>query len=222
MMGYKTPNIDRIAKEGMIFTDVYGEQSCTAGRAAFITGQSPFRTGLTKVGLPGSDLGLQAEDPTIAELLKPHGYVTAQFGKNHLGDGDEMLPTNHGFDEFFGSLYHLNAEEEPENEDYPKDPEFRKRFGPRGVLKSFADGRLEDTGALTRKRMETVDEETLAGALDFMGRAVAQKKPFFLWWNATRMHIFTRLKPESKGVTGLGVFPDGMVEHDGHVGQLLD
>ncbi len=222
MMGYKTPNIDRIAKEGMIFTDVYGEQSCTAGRAAFITGQSPFRTGLTKVGLPGSDLGLQAEDPTIAELLKPHGYVTAQFGKNHLGDKDEMLPTNHGFDEFFGSLYHLNAEEEPENEDYPKDPEFRKRFGPRGVLKSFADGRLEDTGALTRKRMETVDEETLAGALDFMGRAVAQKKPFFLWWNATRMHIFTRLKPESKGVTGLGVFPDGMVEHDGHVGQLLD
>ncbi|MCZ6859876.1 MAG: sulfatase-like hydrolase/transferase, partial [Alphaproteobacteria bacterium] len=222
MMGYKTPNIDRIAKEGMIFTDVYGEQSCTAGRAAFITGQSPFRTGLTKVGLPGSDLGLQAEDPTIAELLKPHGYVTAQFGKNHLGDRDEMLPTNHGFDEFFGSLYHLNAEEEPENEDYPKDPEFKKRFGPRGVLKSFADGRIEDTGALTRKRMETVDEETLAGALDFMGRAVAEKKPFFLWWNATRMHIFTRLKPESRGVTGLGVYPDGMVEHDGHVGQLLD
>ena len=222
MMGYQTPNIDRIAKEGMIFTDVYGEQSCTAGRAAFLTGQSPFRTGLTKVGLPGSDLGLQPEDPTIAEIFKLHGYVTAQFGKNHLGDRDDMLPTNHGFDEFFGSLYHLNAEEEPENEDYPKDPEFKKKFGPRGVLKSFADGRLEDTGPLTRKRMETVDEETLAGALDFMERAVAQKKPFFVWWNATRMHIFTRLKSESKGVTGLGIYPDGMVEHDSHVGQLLD
>ena len=222
MMGYKTPNIDRIAQEGMLFTDAYGEQSCTAGRAAFITGQSGFRTGLLKVGLPGAKEGLQPEDVTIAELLKPHGYMTAQYGKNHLGDRDEMLPTNHGFDEFFGNLYHLNAEEEPENADYPKDPEFKKNFGPRGVIKSSADGTIEDTGPLNKKRMETVDEETLAGALDFMDRAVAQDKPFFLWWNATRMHIFTHLKPESEGVTGLGVFPDGMVEHDGHVGQLLD
>jgi arylsulfatase len=222
MMGYKTPNIDRIAKEGMLFTDAYGEQSCTAGRAAFITGQSGFRTGLLKVGLPGAKEGLQPEDVTIAELLKPHGYMTGQYGKNHLGDRDEMLPTNHGFDEFFGNLYHLNAEEEPENPDYPKDPEFKKKFGPRGVIKSSADGTIEDTGPLTKKRMETVDEETLAGALDFMDRAVEQEKPFFLWWNATRMHIFTHLKPESEGVTGLGVFPDGMVEHDGHVGQLLD
>jgi arylsulfatase len=222
MMGYKTPNIDRIAQEGMLFTDAYGEQSCTAGRAAFITGQSGFRTGLLKVGLPGAKEGLQPEDVTIAELLKSHGYMTAQYGKNHLGDLDEMLPTNHGFDEFFGNLYHLNAEEEPENADYPKDPEFKKKFGPRGVIKSSANGTIEDTGPLNKKRMETVDEETLAGALDFMDRAVAQDKPFFLWWNATRMHIFTHLKPESEGVTGLGVFPDGMVEHDGHVGQLLD
>jgi arylsulfatase len=222
MMGYKTPNIDRIAKEGMLFTDAYGEQSCTAGRAAFITGQSGFRTGLLKVGLPGAKEGLAPEDVTIAELLKPHGYMTGQYGKNHLGDRDEHLPTNHGFDEFFGNLYHLNAEEEPENPDYPKDPEFKKKFGPRGVIKSSANGTIEDTGPLTKKRMETVDEETLAGALDFMDRAVEQDKPFFLWWNATRMHIFTHLKPESEGVTGLGVFPDGMVEHDGHVGQLLD
>jgi len=222
MMGYRTPNIDRIAKEGMLFTDAYGEQSCTAGRAAFITGQSGFRTGLLKVGLPGAKEGLHPKDVTIAELLKPHGYMTGQYGKNHLGDRDVHLPTNRGFDEFFGNLYHLNAEEEPENPDYPKDPEFLKKFGPRGVIKSFADGRVEDTGPLTKKRMETVDEETLAGALDFMDRAVAQDKPFFLWWNATRMHIFTHLKPESVGVTGLGIFPDGMVEHDGHVGQLLD
>jgi arylsulfatase A-like enzyme len=222
MMGYKTPNIDRIAKEGMLFTDAYGEQSCTAGRAAFLTGQSGFRTGLLKVGLPGAKEGLAAEDVTIAELLKPQGYMTGQYGKNHLGDRDEHLPTNHGFDEFFGNLYHLNAEEEPENPDYPKDPEFKKKFGPRGVIKSSADGTIEDTGPLTKKRMETVDEETLTGALDFMDRAVEQEKPFFLWWNATRMHIFTHLKPESEGVTGLGVFPDGMVEHDGHVGQLLD
>jgi len=222
MMGYKTPNIDRIAQEGMLFTDAYGEQSCTAGRAAFVTGQSGFRTGLLKVGLPGAKEGLQPEDVTIAELLKPHGYMTGQYGKNHLGDLDEMLPTNHGFDEFFGNLYHLNAEEEPENPDYPKDPEFKKKFGPRGVIKSSADGTIEDTGPLNKKRMETVDEETLAGALDFMDRAVEQDKPFFLWWNATRMHIFTHLKPESEGVTGLGVYPDGMVEHDGHVGQLLD
>ncbi len=222
MMGYETPNIDRIAKEGMLFTDAYGEQSCTAGRAAFITGQSGFRTGLLKVGLPGADLGIKKEDPTIAEYLKSKGYATAQYGKNHLGDRDEHLPTNHGFDEFLGNLYHLNAEEEPENEDYPKDPEFKKRFGPRGVIKATADGQIEDTGPLTRKRMETVDEETLAGAFDFMERSVMQKKPFFLWWNSTRMHIWTHLKPESQGVTGLGVYPDGMVEHDGHVGQLLD
>ena len=221
MMGYRTPNIDRIAKEGMLFTDAYGEQSCTAGRAAFVTGQSGFRTGLLKVGLPGAKEGLSSEDPTIAELLKPHGYMTGQYGKNHLGDRDEHLPTSHGFDEFFGNLYHLNAEEEPENPDFPKDPEFKKKFGPRGVIKSSADGSVEDTGPLTRKRMETVDEETLAGALDFIDRAVEQDKPFFLWWNATRMHIHTHLKAESEGVTGLGVYPDGMVEHDGHVGQLL-
>jgi arylsulfatase len=216
MMGYRTPNIDRLAHEGAIFTDAYGEQSCTAGRAAFITGQIPFRTGLTKVGLPGSDLGLQPEDPTI------EGYRTGQFGKNHLGDRDEHLPTNHGFDEFFGNLYHLNAEEEPEYEDYPKNPEFRERFGPRGVIRSYADGRIEDTGPLTMKRMETVDEETLAAALDFIDRAHEADQPFFLWWNSTRMHIWTRLKAESQGVTGLGVYPDGMVEHDGHVGQILD
>jgi arylsulfatase len=222
MMGYETPNIDRIAQEGMLFTDAYGEQSCTAGRAAFITGQSGYRTGLLKVGLPGADLGIKKEDPTIAEYLKSKGYATAQYGKNHLGDRDEHLPTNHGFDEFFGNLYHLNAEEEPENEDYPKDPEFKKRFGPRGVIKATVDGQIEDTGPLTKKRMETVDEETLAGALDFMERSSAQGKPFFLWWNSTRMHIWTHLKAESQGVTGLGVYPDGMVEHDGHVGELLD
>ena len=177
MMGYKTPNIDRIAKEGMLFT---GE-------------------------------GLQPEDPTIAELLKSHGHMTGQFGKNHLGDRDEHLPTNHGFDEFFGNLYHLNAEEEPENEDYPKDPAFREKYGPRGVIKSSSDGSIEDTGTLNRKRMETVDEETLASAaLDFMDRAVEQDKPFFVWWNATRMHVWTHLKDESKGVTGLGTYPDGM------------
>jgi len=171
MMGYQTPNIDRIAKEGMHFTDFYAEQSCTAGRAAFITGQHPVRTGLTKVGLPGADLGIRAEDPTLAALLKPHGYMTGQFGKNHLGDKDEFLPTNHGFDEFFGNLYHLNAEDEPENPDYPKDPEFKKRFGPRGVIKSYADGRIEDTGPLTKKRMETVDEEFLSASKDFIQRA---------------------------------------------------
>jgi arylsulfatase len=222
MMGYKTPNIDRIAEEGMLFTDWYGQQSCTAGRAAFVTGQSPIRTGLTKVGLPGAAEGMPIEDPTIAALLKNHGYVTGQFGKNHLGDRDEHLPTNHGFDEFFGNLYHLNAEDEPENVDYPQNPEFRERFGPRGVIKSSADGEIQDTGPLTKKRMETVDEETTAAALDFIDRAHASDQPFFVWWNSTRMHVWTRLKEESEGVTGLGVYPDGMVEHDGHVGMLLD
>jgi arylsulfatase len=221
MMGYRTPNIDQIAKEGALFTDWYGQQSCTAGRAAFITGQSPIRTGLTKVGLPGAPEGMTDEDPTIAELLKPLGYATGQFGKNHLGDLDRMLPTNHGFDEFFGNLYHLNAEEEPENPDYPQNPELRKNFGPRGVIHSYADGRIEDTGPLTRKRMETVDEETTAAALDFMDRAAASDKPFFVWWNSTRMHIFTHLKEESEGLTGYGVYADGMVEHDAMVGQLL-
>ncbi len=222
MMGYRTPNIDRIAKEGALFTDWYGQQSCTAGRAAFITGQSPIRTGLTKVGLPGAPEGMKKEDPTIATLLKAQGYMTGQFGKNHLGDRDEMLPTAHGFDEFFGNLYHLNAEEEPENPDYPQAPEFKKKFGPRGVMHSFADGRITDTGPLTRKRMETIDEEVLAKSLDFMERAVKAKKPFFVWWNSTRMHVFTHLKPESDGKTGLGIYADGMVEHDGHVGKLLD
>ena len=221
LMGYRTPNIDRIGNEGAMFTDWYGEQSCTAGRAAFITGQSPIRTGLTKVGLPGADIGLQPEDPTVAELLKAQGYATGQFGKNHLGDKDEFLPTNHGFDEFFGNLYHLNAEEEPENPDYPKNPEFKKRFGPRGVIHSYADGRVEDTGALTRKRMETVDAEFLAAALDFIDRQHNAEKPWFCYFNSTRMHIFTHLKAESQGKTGKGLYPDGMVEHDGMVGELL-
>jgi arylsulfatase A-like enzyme len=228
VMGYKTPNIDRIAKEGALFTDWYGQQSCTAGRAAFITGQSPIRTGLTKVGLPGAKLGLQPEDPTIAELLKPLGYVCGQFGKNHVGDRDEFLPTVHGFDEFFGNLYHLNAEEEPENADYPQPsqyPNFAKNFGPRGVLKCKADGKggqtIEDTGRLTVKRMETIDREITDGALDFIDRQVKADQPFFCWWNSTRMHINTHLKAESQGKTGLGVYPDGMVEHDGHVGELL-
>jgi len=222
MMGYKTPNIDRIAKNGALFTDWYGQQSCTAGRAAFITGQSPIRTGLTKVGLPGAPEGMQKEDPTIATMLKEQGYMTGQFGKNHLGDLDEMLPTNHGFDEFFGNLYHLNAEEEPEHPDYPQNPEFKKKFGPRGVIHSFADGRITDTGPLTKKRMETIDEEVNVKAIDFMERAAEADKPFFLWWNSTRMHIFTHLKEESEGKTGLGIYADGMVEHDGHVGIILD
>ncbi|TBY03845.1 arylsulfatase [Rhizobium laguerreae] len=237
-MGYQTPNIDRIADEGAIFTDLYAQQSCTAGRAAFITGQSCFRTGLLKVGLPGAKEGLSEKDPTIAELLKPQGYVTGQFGKNHLGDRNEFLPTVHGFDEFFGNLYHLNAEEEPENPDYPKDPQFRAKFGPRGVLKCKASetddptedprfGRvgkqtIEDTGPLTRKRMETVDEEFLGAAKDFIDRSAKAEKPFFCWFNATRMHIYTHLKAESKGKTGLGIVADGMAEFDGMVGQLLD
>jgi arylsulfatase A-like enzyme len=183
--------------------------------------QLRIRTGLTKVGLPGADIGLSAKDPTIAELLKPLGYATGHFGKNHLGDKDEFLPTKPGFDEFFGNLYHLNAEEEPENVDYPKDPAFRKRFGPRGVIHSYADGKIEDTGPLTKKRMETVDGEFLAAALDFIDRQQKANKPFFVWFNSTRMHVFTHLKAESQGKTGLGTYPDGMVEHDGHVGQLL-
>jgi arylsulfatase len=222
MMGYKTPNIDRIAQEGALFTDWYAQQSCTAGRAAFITGQSPIRTGLTKVGLPGAPEGMQKEDPTLAGLLKAQGYATGQFGKNHLGDLDDMLPTNHGFDEFYGNLYHLNAEEEPEYPDYPKDPEFKKKFGPRGVIHSYAGGTIEDTGPLTKKRMETVDNEVTTAALGFMDKAHQDGKPFFVWWNSTRMHIFTHLKKESEGKTGLGIYADGMVEHDGHVGQLLD
>jgi arylsulfatase A-like enzyme len=225
MMGYKTPNIDQIAKDGALFTDWYGQQSCTAGRAAFITGQSPIRTGLTKVGLPGAPEGMRIEDPTIAGLLRPLGYTTGQFGKNHLGDRDDMLPTNHGFDEFFGNLYHLNAEEEPENPDYPKSAEFKKRFGPRGVIHSWAnpDGtqRIIDTGPLTKKRMETVDEEVTTAALGFIEKAHKDNKPFMVWWNSTRMHVFTHLKPSSEGKTGLGIYADGMVEHDGMVGQLL-
>ncbi|MBY2923867.1 arylsulfatase [Rhizobium leguminosarum] len=237
-MGYQTPNIDRIADEGAMFTDLYAQQSCTAGRAAFITGQSCFRTGLLKVGLPGAKEGLSEKDPTIAELLKPQGYVTGQFGKNHLGDRNEFLPTVHGFDEFFGNLYHLNAEEEPENPDYPKDPQFLAKFGPRGVLKCKASetddptedprfGRvgkqtIEDTGPLNRKRMETVDEEFLGAAKDFIDRSAKADKPFFCWFNSTRMHIYTHLKAESEGKTGLGIVADGMAEFDGMVGQLLD
>jgi len=226
MMGYKTPNIDNIAKEGALFTDWYGEQSCTAGRSAFITGQSGFRTGNLKVGLPGAKEGLQARDVTLAELLKAQGYMTAQFGKNHLGDADSTLPTAHGFDEFFGSLYHLNAEQEPENPDYFKDPALKKKYGTRGVIHTWAnpDGtqRIENTGPLTIKRMETIDEEVTKASLDYLERAQKADKPFFLWWNSTRMHIFTHLKKESQGKTGLGVYPDGMVEHDAMVGQLLD
>jgi arylsulfatase A-like enzyme len=221
LVGYRTPNIDRIASEGMMFTDYYGEQSCTAGRSAFILGQSVFRSGLSKVGLPGAELGIKPEDPTIAALLKAQGYATGQFGKNHLGDRDEHLPTNHGFDEFLGNLYHLNAEEEPENEDYPKDPEFRKRFGPRGVIRSIAGGKIEDTGPLTRKRMETIDDEAVTAAVDFIDRQARADKPFFCWWNGTRMHFRTYVKKELRGISGQDEYADGMVEHDMHVGKLL-
>jgi arylsulfatase len=221
MMGYKTPNIDRLAREGVRFTDYYAEQSCTAGRAAFITGQMPVRTGMTKVGIPGADLGIQKEDPTLATLLKPHGYATGQFGKNHLGDRDEFLPTAHGFDEFYGNLYHLNAEEAPEHPNYPKDPEFRKKFGPRGVIRSSADGKIEDTGPLTKKRMETIDEEFLESAVDFIDRQHKADKPFFCWFNSTRMHYVTHVPDEYDGKSGLNFYADGMLQHDDHVGTLL-
>ena len=237
MMGYRTPNIDRIGREGVQFTDAYGEQSCTAGRAAFITGQSPFRTGLLRVGLPGEDKGLQPQDPTLAELLKPVGYATGQFGKNHLGDRNEFLPTVHGFDEFFGNLYHLNAENEPENPDYPKDPAFAAKYGPRGVLHTWATDvddptedprfgrvgkqRIENTGPLDTERMKGIDSEFLTAALGFIDRAHQSDQPFFVWFNSTRMHIPTHLADAVDGATGLGVEADGMVEHDGHVGQLL-
>lgn len=230
LMGYRTPNIDRIANEGMIFTDYYGEQSCTAGRAAFITGQSVARTGLSKVGLPGADIGLRAEDPTIAEILKTRGYATAQFGKNHLGDRDEFLPTAHGFDEFYGNLYHLNAEEEPEHPDYPTEkefPNFRKNFAPRGVLHSFAnsDGtqKIEDTGPLTKKRMETIDDDIAARAAEYLDKQKKADKPFFVWINFTHMHFRTHPKPESVGQAGrwLGPYADVMIDHDKNVGTIL-
>ncbi len=237
MMGGRTPNIDRIAKEGARFTDYYSQNSCTAGRAAFITGQSPLRTGLLKVGLPGAKQGLQDKDPTIAELLKPQGYATAQVGKNHLGDRNEYLPTQHGFDEFYGNLYHLNSEEEPEDPDYPKDPEFHKKFGPRGLLDVKASDKddptedprfgrvgkqvIRDTGPLTRKRMETAEEELLARSLDFIERAHKAGKPFFLWHNDTRMHVWTHLSPQWENKTGFGLYADGMAELDDVVGRLL-
>ena len=240
LMGYHTPNIDRIAKEGMIFTDYYAEQSCTAGRSSFITGQATMRTGLSKVGIPGAPVGLQARDITIAEALKPLGYATGQFGKNHLGDRNEYLPTVHGFDEFFGNLYHLNAEEEPENFNYPTDPKFKEEFGPRGVLRCKSTdkddptahprwGRVgkqvaEDTGPLTRKRMETIDDETSDAAIDFMKRQASAKKPFFCWFNATRMHLRTHVRAEHRdkpGLTARTEYADGMIEHDGHIGKLI-
>jgi len=239
LMGFRTPNIDRVAKEGVIFTDSYAEQSCTAGRASFITGQSGLRTGLTKVGLPGATVGLQKEDPTIAELLKPLGYVTGQFGKNHLGDRNEYLPTVHGFDEFYGNLYHLNAEEEPELPDYPKDPAFREKYGPRGVLDCKAStvddptvdprfGKVgkqvcKDTGPLTKKRMETIDDDIVQRAVDFIQRQTKAGKPFFLWVNTTHMHLRTHTKPESIGQAGRWQSPyhDAMIDHDKNVGQVL-
>src|SRR5215813_10755019 len=225
LMGYQTPNIDRIANEGALFTDSYGQQSCTAGRASFILGQEPFRTGLLTIGMPGDPHGITDWMPTIADALKSQGYTTGQFGKNHLGDLNNHLPTNHGFDEFFGNLYHLNAEEEPEGYFYPKDPEFKKKFGPRGVIHSWADGKggqkIKDTGPLNVARMPTIDEEFLEAAQKFIGDAVENEKPFFCWFNTTRMHVFTHLKPESLGKTGKGIHADGMLEHDGMVGELL-
>jgi len=232
VMGYQTPNIDRIANEGILFTDYYGEQSCTAGRSSFIMGQSVFRTGLSKVGLPGAKEGMNEADPTIAVLLKDQGYATGQFGKNHLGDRDDHLPTNHGFDEFFGNLYHLNAEEEPENADYPGDhvmPDgrtFKETFGPRGVIKSYADGRIEDTGPLTKKRMETVDDETVAAAIDFIKRQNEAGTPWFVWWSGTRMHFRTHVS-DARMAEMKKIYPDadeytaGMLEHDMHIGQFL-
>ena len=227
LMGYQTPNIDRIAQEGAMFTDFYGEQSCTAGRAAFITGQNPYRTGLTKVGMPGVDFGLRDEDPTIATALKAQGYATGQFGKNHFGDRDEFLPTNHGFDEFFGNLYHLNAEEEPEDPDYPTEedfPNFRKKFGPRGVIHSYADGRIEDTGPLTKKRMETVDDEIIPEAQRFIKDAADADTPFFVWFNTTGMHFRTHIADEIRGQAGRwqSEYHDAMVEHDKRIGSMLD
>ena len=241
MMGYRTPNIDRVAKEGALFTDWYGQQSCTAGRAAFITGQSPIRTGLTKVGLPGAPEGLTKLDPTLAQMLKPYGYATGQFGKNHLGDRNEMLPTVHGFDEWFGNLYHLNAEEEPENPDYPteaKMPGFFAKFGPRGVLHCYATDKddptvdprfgkvgkqtIENTGPLTKKRMETIDDEVTAGAIKFMDKAASDGKPFFIWYNTSRMHVITHISSKWEGKSGLGTYADGMLEHDADIGIMLD
>ncbi|MGO4396319.1 arylsulfatase [Variovorax sp. M-6] len=221
LMGYQTPNIDRIANEGALFTDSYGQQSCTAGRASFILGQEPFRTGLLTIGMPGDPHGITDWMPTIADVMKTQGYATGQFGKNHLGDQDHHLPTNHGFDEFLGNLYHLNAEEEPEGYFYPKDPNFKKKYGPRGVIHSVAGGKIEDTGPLNVARMPTVDEEFLAAAKTFITKSVKADSPFFVWFNTTRMHIFTHLKEESVGMTGMGLHADGMVEHDGHVGELL-
>jgi arylsulfatase A-like enzyme len=224
-MGYRTPNIDRVANEGVAFTDYYAQQSCTAGRAAFITGQNPARTGLTKVGIPGANVGLQKEDPTIADLLKPMGYATGQFGKNHLGDKDEFLPTMHGFDEFFGNLYHLNAEEEPELPDYPKNPAFKKRYGPRGVLHCWAAGKggqkIEDTGALTKKRMETIDDEVMEATLSFIDKSHKAGGPFFIWWNASAMHFRTHVADKHKGKSGQGDYNDRMVAHDENVGRML-
>jgi arylsulfatase A-like enzyme len=226
LVGYKTPNIDRLASEGMIFTDYYAENSCTAGRATFITGQSAFRTGLTKVGLPGAPVGLQDRDITIAQALKPLGYATGQFGKNHLGDQDRFLPTKHGFDEFFGNLYHLNAEEEPQRPYWPKnDPAFLKFYNPRGVIHSFADGKVQDTGPLTTKRMETIDDETTDACIEYIKKQAAAKTPFFVWMNFTRMHIFTHVRESYRGKAGLGSrgneYADGMWEMDQNVGKLL-
>lgn len=225
VVGYKTPNIDRIARDGMIFTDYYAENSCTAGRSTFITGQTVLRTGMSKVGVPGAPVGIQDRDVTIAQALKAQGYATGQFGKNHLGDQDRFLPTAHGFDEFFGNLYHLNAEEEPERPYWPKDdPAFLKSYAPRGVLHSFADGKVEDTGALNTKRMETIDDETTAAAMEFIKKQTEAKKPFFTWMNPTRMHLFTHVRDQYKGQSGMpgNDYADGMIEHDGDVGKLLD